>query len=51
LLEVRTRLENLKNKATANDKFEELLDEAVRDTEQLRRISQEHGADTEGNKE
>jgi len=52
LLELRTRLDNLKNKMIGNDRLEELLDEVVRDTEQLRRISQDQVAEkTEGNKE
>jgi type VI secretion system protein ImpB len=52
LLELRTRLDNLKNKMIGNDKFEELLDDVVRDTEQLRRISQDQAAEqAEGNKE
>jgi type VI secretion system protein ImpB len=53
LLDTRTRLENLKNKAVGNDAFEEMLDEIARDPEQLRRIRQDQAtADkTEGNKE
>jgi type VI secretion system protein ImpB len=39
LLEVRTRLSDLRNKITGNDKLEELLDEIVRDTEKLKQIS------------
>ena len=38
LLEVRTRLSDLKNKISGNDKFEELLDEIMRDTEKLKKI-------------
>ena len=41
LLELRTRLDNLKNKMIGNDRLEELLDEVVRDTEQLQRIVQD----------
>lgn len=41
LLEVRTRLADLRNKINGNDKFEELLDEIVRDTEKLKQISGE----------
>lgn len=41
LLEVRTRLADLRNKINGNDKFEELLDEIVRDTEKLKKISGE----------
>lgn len=39
MLEVRTRLSDLRNKITGNDKLEELLDEVVRDTEKLKQIS------------
>jgi type VI secretion system protein ImpB len=39
LLDVRTRLSDLRNKITGNDKLEELLDEIVRDTEKLKQIS------------
>lgn len=38
LLEVRTRLSDLRNKITGNDKFEELLEDIVRDTEKLKKI-------------
>lgn len=38
LLEVRTRLSDLRNKISGNDKLEELLDEIVRDTEKLKKI-------------
>jgi type VI secretion system protein ImpB len=38
LLDVRTRLADLRNKLAGNDKLEELLDEVVRDTERLRQI-------------
>ena len=38
LLEVRTRLSDLRNKITGNDKLEELLDDIMRDTEKLRQI-------------
>ena len=43
LLEVRTRLADLRNKISGNDRFEELLDEVVRDTEKLKQISAAHG--------
>lgn len=39
MLEIRTRLSDLRNKITGNDKLEELLDEIVRDTEKLKHIS------------
>lgn len=39
LLEIRTRLSDLRNKITGNDRLEELLDEIVRDTEKLQEIS------------
>lgn len=37
-LKVRTRLSDLRNKINGNGKFEELLDEIMRDTEKLRKI-------------
>jgi type VI secretion system protein ImpB len=40
LIEIRTRLSDLRNKITGNDKLEELLDDIVRDTEKLRAISE-----------
>ena len=39
LLEARTRLSDLRNKFTGNDKLVDLLDEIVRDTEKLKQIS------------
>ncbi len=36
LLEARTRLSDLRNKMAGNDRLEELLEQVVRDTEQLR---------------
>jgi len=42
LLEARTRLSDLRNKITGNDKLEELLDEIVRDTEKLKMIGAVH---------
>ncbi|RIX42009.1 MAG: type VI secretion system contractile sheath small subunit [Rhodocyclales bacterium GT-UBC] len=38
LLEVRTRLADLRNKISGNDRFEELLDDVMRDTEKLKKI-------------
>lgn len=38
LLEVRRRLSDLRNKINGNDKFEELLDDIMRDTEKLKKI-------------
>lgn len=38
LLDIRTRLADLRNKVTSNDKLEELLDEVMRDTEKLKKI-------------
>jgi type VI secretion system protein ImpB len=38
LLDARTRLSDLRNKITGNDKLEELLEEIVRDTEKLKTI-------------
>lgn len=39
LLELRTRLADLKNKMVGNEKLEELLDGIVRDTENLQRLA------------
>lgn len=39
LLDARTKLSDLRNKITGNDKLEELLDAIVRDTEKLKEIS------------
>lgn len=39
MLEIRTRLSDLRNKITGNDRLEELLDDIVRDSEKLREIS------------
>jgi type VI secretion system protein ImpB len=39
LLDVRSKLSDLRNKITGNDKLEELLDAVVRDTEKLKQIS------------
>ncbi|GIX25781.1 MULTISPECIES: type VI secretion system contractile sheath small subunit [Caldimonas] len=41
LLEVRTRLADLRNKLAGNEKLEDLLDEVLRNTEQLERLGQE----------
>ncbi len=38
LLEVRTRLADLRNKINGNDRLETLLDEVMRDTEKLKKI-------------
>ena len=40
LLEIRTRLSDLRNKIIGNDKLEELLDEIVRDNDKLEAIKQ-----------
>lgn len=40
LLEIRTRLSDLRNKIIGNDKLEELLDEIVRDSAKLEAIQQ-----------
>lgn len=42
LLEIRTRLSDLRNKIIGNDKLEELLDQIVRDTDKLEAIRQSH---------
>lgn len=41
LLEARTRLADLRNKLAGNEKLEDLLDEVLRNTEQLERLGQE----------
>lgn len=38
LLDIRTRLADLRNKVTSNDKLEEMLEEIMRDTEKLKKI-------------
>jgi type VI secretion system protein ImpB len=45
LLEIRTRLSDLRNKVIGNEKLEELLDEVVRDTEMLQKIAAENTAE------
>jgi len=50
LLELRRRLSDLANSMIGNDRLEELLDEVVRDTEQLRQIGEDL-ADKEGDKQ
>jgi type VI secretion system protein ImpB len=47
LLELRTRLADLRNKMSGNEKLEELLDGIVRDTEQLQRLAQASGPEKE----
>lgn len=44
LLELRTRLADLKNKMVGNEKLEELLDGIVRDTEKLKALAGREGA-------
>jgi type VI secretion system protein ImpB len=41
LLEARTRLADLRNKLAGNEKLEDLLDEVLRNTDQLQRLGQE----------
>ncbi|PPE67700.1 type VI secretion system contractile sheath small subunit [Caldimonas caldifontis] len=41
LLEARTRLADLRNKLAGNEKLEDLLDEVLRNTDQLHRLGQE----------
>lgn len=48
LLELRTRLADLKNKMVGNEKLEELLDGIVRDMENLRRLAEGPGEPKEG---
>lgn len=47
LLEIRSRLSDLRNKLAGNDKLEELLDEIVRDTDKLRQINTSANASKE----
>jgi len=52
LLELRQRLSDLKNKMIGNDQLNDLLENVVRDTEQLRQISEDKAAEkAEENKE
>lgn len=45
LLEIRTKLSDLRNKVIGNDKLEELLDEVLRDTQKLNAIAAEKSAE------
>lgn len=45
LLEIRTKLSDLRNKVIGNEKLEELLDEVVRDTQKLNAIAAEKSAE------
>lgn len=45
LLDIRSKLSDLRNKIIGNDKLEEMLDEIVRDTEKLNQIAAEKPAE------
>ncbi len=45
LLEIRSKLSDLRNKVIGNDKLEEILDDVVRDTEKLKKIASEKPAE------
>jgi len=47
LLEVRTKLSDLRNKLAGNDKLEDVLSEVLSNTEKLRQLGQEAGTDKE----
>ena len=48
LLDLRSRLSDLRNKLAGNEKIEELLDEVVRDTEKLKQIASEPSTQDKG---
>lgn len=45
LLEARQKLADLRNKMAGNDKFEELLNEVLQNTDQITRLTREVGSD------
>jgi type VI secretion system protein ImpB len=47
LVEARERLTDLRNKISNSERLEDLLDEVLKNTEQVRQLSQEVGADHE----
>jgi type VI secretion system protein ImpB len=51
LLEARSRLSDLLSKMDGNDKLVEVLDNVIKNTESLQKISQEAGGGAEGDKE
>lgn len=51
LLEARQRLADLRNKMAGNDKFEELLNEVLQNTDQITKLSQELPAKPEDGEE
>jgi type VI secretion system protein ImpB len=51
LLEARSRLSDLLSKMDGNDKLVEVLDNVIKNTESLQKISQEAGGSGEGDKE
>ena len=51
LLEARSRLSDLLSKMDGNDKLVEVLDNVIKNTESLQKISQEAGGGGEGDKE
>ena len=51
LLEARQKLADLRNKMAGNDKFEELLNEVLQNTDQITRLSQELPREPDGSGE
>jgi type VI secretion system protein ImpB len=51
LLEARSRLSDLLSKMDGNDKLVEVLDNVIKNTDSLQKISQEAGGGGEGDKE
>lgn len=47
LVEARERLTDLRNKISNNERLEDLLDEVLKNTDQVRKMSEEAGADHE----
>ena len=48
LLEIRTKLADLRNKLAGNDKLEDLLGEVLSSTEKLQQLTSEAGKDGKG---
>ena len=47
LVEAREKLTDLRNKISNSEKLEDLLDDVLRNTEQVRQLSKEAGAENE----
>ena len=48
MLEIRTKLADLRNKLAGNDKLEDLLGEVLSSTEKLQQLTSEAGKDGKG---